>query len=293
MADNIDVDPGTGGSKQPVATDDCGASGHFQRVKLDGGADGVSTPFVAGQQTMAASFPVVLASNQTTIPATAVGTIAHNDAAGSVAPLLIGGYAAAGSPTNVSTTNDAVRAWFLLNGSQVCSLAAGTNLIGGDTTNGLDVDVTRVIPGTSATHLGKAIDSAVGATDTGVAALVVRDDALTTLTPADNDFTVMRTDSTGALWTRETAPSAGGPNSVAASASNVTLLAANAARRGATIMNDSTAILYVKFGATASTTSFHVKMAAGSYLEVPFGYTGIIDGIWASATGDARVGEFT
>jgi hypothetical protein len=74
--------------------------------------------------------------------------------------------------------------------------------IGGDATNGLDTDVTRVIPGTSATHLGKAIDTAAGATDTGVGALVVRDDALTTLTPADGDWTVLRVDSTGALHVR-------------------------------------------------------------------------------------------
>lgn len=74
--------------------------------------------------------------------------------------------------------------------------------INGDATNGLDVDVTRVIPGTSATHLGKAIDTAAGGTDTGVALLAVRDDALTTLTPVDGDYVPLRTDSTGALHVR-------------------------------------------------------------------------------------------
>lgn len=74
--------------------------------------------------------------------------------------------------------------------------------INGDATNGLDVDVTRVIPGTSATHLGKAIDSVAGATDTGVAMLAVRDDALTTLTPADGDYVPLRVDSTGAVHVR-------------------------------------------------------------------------------------------
>lgn len=77
--------------------------------------------------------------------------------------------------------------------------------VGGDATNGLDVDVTRVIPGTSATHLGKAVDSAAGSTDTGVALLAVRDDALTTLTPTDGDYTNLRVDSTGALHVRLTA----------------------------------------------------------------------------------------
>ena len=82
-------------------------------------------------------------------------------------------------------------------------------------------------------------------------------------------------------------------SSVNSSASNVTLLSANSNRRGAAIYNASTAVLYVKFGTTASTSSFTVKMAADSYYEVPFGYTGRIDGIWASANGAALVTEFT
>jgi len=67
-----------------------------------------------------------------------------------------------------------------------------------------DVDVISVIPGVGATNLGKAIDTAVGATDTVVGAGVQRDDALTTLTPADGDWTVIRVDSTGATWTHDT-----------------------------------------------------------------------------------------
>lgn len=72
----------------------------------------------------------------------------------------------------------------------------------GDTTNGLDVDVTRIIPGTGATNLGKAIDTALGATDTGVLAMGARDDTLGTLTEADGDVTVIRTNSRGAMWVK-------------------------------------------------------------------------------------------
>lgn len=72
--------------------------------------------------------------------------------------------------------------------------------INGDATNGLDVDVTRVIPGTSATHLGKAIDAAAGATDTGVAILGVRDDVLSALTPIEGDYAPFRLDANGAAW---------------------------------------------------------------------------------------------
>lgn len=82
-------------------------------------------------------------------------------------------------------------------------------------------------------------------------------------------------------------------SNVSGSASSVTLLSLNTARKGVTIFNDSTAILYVKFGTTASTTSFTVRLVSNAYYEVPFGYTGRIDGIWASATGSARVTELT
>jgi hypothetical protein len=79
---------------------------------------------------------------------------------------------------------------------------------------------------------------------------------------------------------------------VASSATSVTLKAANASRRSLSIFNDSTAVLYVKFGATASTSSYTVKLNAGDYFEAPLPmYQGVIDGIWASANGSALVTE--
>ena len=127
------------------------------------------------------------------------GDVAH-DAPVAANPLLTGGRASAAAPTDVSADGDAVRAWFLRSGAQATVLTAAGALIGGDATNGLDTDVTRVIPGTGATNLGKAIDTALGATDTGVLALGVRDDALATLTEVDNDVTVTRMNSRGATW---------------------------------------------------------------------------------------------
>jgi hypothetical protein len=62
-----------------------------------------------------------------------------------------------------------------------------------------DVDVTSIVAGTAATNLGKAIDSAVGGTDTGVAILAVRDDEQAAMTPADGDYTTLRTDKFGSL----------------------------------------------------------------------------------------------
>lgn len=178
------------------------------------------------------------------------------------------------------------------------ALPSGTNQIGKLAANsGVDigdVDVTSIVPLTGATNLGKAIDSAAGGTDTGVATLVVRDDALTTLTPADGDYTNVRVNSKGATWTAPDKASSSTLSNVSSSASNVTLQASNASRIGLLIFNDSTQAVLVKFGATASATSYTVKIAAGGYYEMPQPiYTGIVDGIWASANGSARMTELT
>jgi hypothetical protein len=61
--------------------------------------------------------------------------------------------------------------------------------------------VLSIIPGTGATNLGKAIDTATGGTDTGVLALATRDDALSALTPIEGDNVQLRVDANGALWT--------------------------------------------------------------------------------------------
>jgi hypothetical protein len=83
------------------------------------------------------------------------------------------------------------------------TLQAGTAGIGKLTANsGVDigdVDVLSIIPGTGATNLGKAQDTAGGATDTGVAMLAIRDDEQAAMTPVDGDYTTLRTDKFGNL----------------------------------------------------------------------------------------------
>lgn len=74
---------------------------------------------------------------------------------------------------------------------------------------------------------------------------------------------------------------------------NQTLLAANTGRFGATIQNISSNILYVKCGATATSSSFTVRLDPYDYFEVPAGYVGIIDAISSAASGNAAVTEFT
>ncbi len=83
-------------------------------------------------------------------------------------------------------------------------------------------------------------------------------------------------------------------SNVTSSASSGSLLAANTARRGVIIHNDSTATLYLKYGATASNSSYTVKIPADAYWEMPLPtYTGVLDGIWSAANGAARITEMT
>ncbi len=90
------------------------------------------------------------------------------------------------------------------------------------------------------------------------------------------------------------APTTGTETNVAGSASSVTILASNSSRKAASIYNDSSAILYLLLGTgPASTTVYTVQMASNTLYEVLANYTGIITGIWASATGSARVTELT
>ena len=83
--------------------------------------------------------------------------------------------------------------------------------------------------------------------------------------------------------------------SVATSASittaSGTVLAANANRLGATVYNESGAILYLHLGAAASLTAYTLQVAIGGYFEVPHEFTGILTGITTAGTVVCRVVE--
>lgn len=164
----------------------------------------------------------------------------------------------------------------------------------------------RAVAGSSRTVTNGDVNAAtqeVG-THTDDAAFTVATDAIVTIGALIDETSTDSGDEGDAVAIRATADrilrvvsqqrsSASTKANVAGSASSVTILAANTARRGASIWNDSSAILYLDLtGGTASATSCSVKLIADAFYEVPFGYTGLITGIWASATGAARVTEF-
>lgn len=199
---------------------------------------------VIGQETMANSLPVVIASDQSAIPitdnsgsitvdgtvaATQSGTWNINNITGTVS-LPTG----AATESTLSTLNGKVTACNTGSVTISSALPAGTNNIG-------NVDVATLPAVVAATYSTSAVTS------------------------------------------------------VTSAATSTSILASNANRRMAIMVNDSDKNAYVKLGATASTTSFSYKLTPGQTLELPMPvYTGAIDAIWdAGPTGSMRVTEIT
>lgn len=189
-----------------------------------------------------------------------VGDVAQ-DAAIAGNPLSVGGRASAAQPTSMSADGDSVFLWLDLKGSPIVS---------GYVAQDAAVAGNPVLTGQRAST------------------------AIPTAMSADGDSVFSWADRSGATVVTARPTATATLANVASSATSVTILASNTSRKGAVIVNDSTQILYLKFGATASATSFTYQLAAGETLEIPGAnilYTGIIDGLWASANGNARVTE--
>jgi hypothetical protein len=72
-----------------------------------------------------------------------------------------------------------------------------------------------------------------------------------------------------------------------------TIATASTGRLGCTIFNSGPGNLYITLGtATTSTSVFTARLSAGDYYEVPFNYTGLIGGIFATA-GTAEVTQLS
>lgn len=203
MADNVTANAGAGG--ETFATDDDGTA-HHPYVKVEFGADNTQTKVTAstplptdwagtdppiGAGTEAAALRVTLATNST-------GVISVDDNGGSITidnagltELAVAINASSQMDVNIAASTATVTVDLGANNDVTLNANSGVD-IG-------DVDVTSVVPGTGATNLGKAIDTASGGTDTGVASLAIRDDTLTALIPVDGDYVPLRVNSTGSL----------------------------------------------------------------------------------------------
>lgn len=199
---------------------------------------------IVGQNTMANSLPVAIASNQTAVPIsdnggsiTVDGTVAATQSGTWNITNITGTVSlptGAATESTLSTLNGKVTACNTGAVTISTALPAGTNNIG-------DVDVLTLPDVAIKTYSSSAITSVVSA------------------------------------------------------AVSTSILASNANRRMAIMVNDTDKNAYVKLGATASTTSFSYKLTPGQTLELPVPvYTGAIDAIWdTSPTGSMRVTEIS
>lgn len=147
-----------------------------------------------------------------------LGTTTYTEA--STKGAVIGAVRRDANTSLVDTTNEVaplqVNATGELKVAQIQALPTGANTIGAVniaaaqtlatvTTVGTVTTLTgttTLTPGTGATNLGKARDTAIGATDTGVAILGVRRDAPTAETPAAGDYIVPQYSANGEAWVR-------------------------------------------------------------------------------------------
>lgn len=177
MADGVDI---TAGSGTKIGTDQVvdGTLGtvHVQYVKLmDGTLDG--TGKIPGDATNGLDVDVTRVQGTVTVDSELPSAAALADAAANPTAPMVG--------ANLQGYNGST--WDRLRS---------------DTTNGLDVDVTRIIPGTSATSLGKAEDAAHTDGDVGVMVLAKRTDSAAVSSGTDGDYSTINVDATGRLWVR-------------------------------------------------------------------------------------------
>lgn len=93
---------------------------------------------------------------------------------------------------------------------------------------------------------------------------------------------------------KETRATNAARTSVVASISDTLILAANTARLGVVIYNDSDAPLLIGFGtAVVTTTNFTLWIPARSNHELSNTFIGELRGIWEAASGSAYITEMT
>lgn len=190
-----------------------------------------------------------------------LGIVAHDGPTGAgTKPLLIGGFARATAPTDVSADQDAVNGWFLRNGAQATVLTAAGALIGGDATNGIDVDVTRVT-GTVTVADNQVIADNAGFTDgtskVFPAGYIFDETAGTALT--ENDAGAARMDSKRALVVGIEDRTTRGQRTAVDASGNLAVAPKAAATGGATIG---------KVLSAASTNATNLKASAGKVIDI-------------------------
>lgn len=249
-------------------------------LQLTGNATLVSIagqlPASLGQKTSANSLAVVIASDQSALSVTPTTAYAQGATTSGELGSLSMGAATSSAPSYTTATSNPLSLTLAgalrVDGSAVTQpiSAASLPLPAGAATSANQTTISSTLSAISA-----QLPAALGQT-TSAASLSVVIASSQSAIPVIQDVA-----STGAL------------TSVSLTTSTQVLLAANSSRKGFMIYNDSLNMLFVAFAATASTTAFSTKIQAGGAYEPGIDYTGVISGIASSASGAARITEFT
>lgn len=232
-------------------------------------------PTTLGAKTSANSLSVVLASDQATITVTGnVGVAQGSTTAAEIGPLVQGAATSASPSYTAATTNPLS-----------LTLAGALRVDGSAVTQPISA-ATLPLPAGAAT-------SALQATgNTSLASIDSKTPALGQAVMAASVPVVISSNQT-AIPVQVNVSSTGTLSSVNNAITTFVVLASNANRKGFIVYNDSLAIVFLAFAATASTTAFSTKIQPGAEYEPGEDYTGVISGIASAAVGACRVTEFT
>lgn len=282
-----------------------------RQVMVGAGTAGTPSGGVITIQGDPSMTPVIV--NQGTSPWVISGTVAVSSVGGTVAvtqstsPWVVSGTVT----SNQGTPNSLANAWPItitdgygqIQGSAINpiyvtgSITATNPSVGADdgVALGFDTQVGGIVSTAAPTYTngdlkalslttlgGLRIDGVyAGATATSTATdMMVSGGYVTTTAPSytNNTLNALSLDTAGSLRVVTKKAGASTVTAVAAVAnSSYTALASNASRLGAFIFNNTGKTLYIKLGATASTTSFTTVLFNQAYWEAPADYTGIID----------------
>ena len=227
MADNVTLDPGTGGAV--IAADDISSVWH-QRVKVQFGGDGSATDVSTSD-----GLPVAgIYSEDAATPATIIGhaiVMERDDALSALTPIEGDWVGLRGDANGALWVIDANSAAMLTALQLIDNLVLAEDAVHGSGDAGVMALAVRndtlaalagadgdyaplqvgpdgalftrsvtVIPGTGATNLGKAEAAADTTGDTGVMALAVRNDTLAALAGTDGDYAPLQVDASGAAY---------------------------------------------------------------------------------------------
>lgn len=236
---------------------------------------------------------------------------AAQDAAIAGNPLQVGMRASTATPTAMSADGDVVFPWATREGAQVMVGPAADDAvlfgkpiqIGGRastaTPSAMSADgdiVTEWLDRSGATIVAGYVAQDAAVAGNPVLAGRRASTAIPTAMSTDGDSVHAWADLNGATVITPRPVATATLSNVSTSTTSATLIASNTSRKGVVIYNDAATTLYVKFGSTASATSFTYLLLTGETLELPGAgilYTGIITGTLASSTGTARVTELT